>query len=273
MRFALNCYILNDYFIVEKVVSSVSLQSKIDLLTAKPPSYDKPETLTDLNPGQEDWKLASSDLISKNLPELRESQNLNKPPLGMAEEIRLHNVMEKAQNMPLEYASRAHRRQNWNDQIILNKDYMKPTSRSRENWNNQGSNIVNEDYMKPTVHLRENWNGQGSGSNIVNEDYMKPTAGPRENWNDQGSNIVNEDYVTPTSRPRENWNDQGNNIDIVNEDYMKPTASEERLEKIPIEINALPRSPPAKDVSDKEKVRSSFFPQISQPPYKQLFMP
>ena len=169
----------------------------------------------------------------------------------MAEEIRLHNVMKKAQNMPLEHdASRAHRRQNWNDQIIVNKDYMKPTSRSRENWNNQGSNIVNEDNMKPTVHLRENWNGQGSGSNIVNEDYVKPS-----------------------SYPRENWNDQGNNIDIVNEDYMKPTASEERLEKIPIEINALPRSPPAKDVSDKEKVKSSFFPQISQPPNKQPFMP
>ena len=251
MRFALNCYILNDYFIVEKVVSSISLQSKIDLLTAKPPSYDKPKTLTDLNPGQQDWKLPSSDLISKNLPELKEPQNLNKPPLGMAEEIRLHNVMKKAQNMPLEHdASRAHRRLNWRDQIILNKDYMKPTSRSRENWNNQGSNIVNEDNMKPTVHLRENWNGQGSGSNIVNEDYVKPT-----------------------SRPRENWNDQGKSIDIVNEDYMKPTASEERLEKIPIEINALPRSPPAKDVSDKEKVKSSFFPQISQPRYKQPFMP
>ena len=188
MRFALNCYILNDYFIVEKVVSSISLQSKIDPLTAKPPSYDKPETLTDLNPGQEDWKLPSSDLISKNLPELRESQNLNKPPLGMAEEIRLHNVMKKVQNMPLEYdASRAHRRQNWNDQIIVNEDYRKPTS-----------------------------------------------------------------------RPRENWNDQGNSIDIVNEDYMKPAASEERLEKIPMEINTLPRSPPAKDVSDKEKVKSSF---------------
>ena len=76
----------------------------------------------------------------------------------MAEEIRLHNVMEKAQNMPLEYASRAHRRQNWNDQIILNEDYMKPTSRPREKWNDQGGNIVNEDYMKPTVHLGENWN-------------------------------------------------------------------------------------------------------------------
>ena len=34
----------------------------------------------------------------------------------MAEEIRLHNVMKKVQNMPLEYdASRAHPRQNWND--------------------------------------------------------------------------------------------------------------------------------------------------------------
>ena len=288
---------LNEYFIVEKVVPSISLQSKIDLLTAKPPSYDKRETLTDLNPGQEDWKLPSSDLISKNLPELRESQNLSKPPLGMAEEIRLHNVMEKAQNMPLEYdASRARRRQNWNDQIILNEDYIKPTSRSRENWNNQGSNIVNKDYMKPTVHLRENWNGQGSGSNIVNEDYMKPTAGPRENWNDQGSNIVNEDYVKPTSRPRENWNDQGSNIvnedymkptsypkenwndqgnkiDIVNEGYMKPAASEERLEKIPMEISALLRSPPTEDVSDKEKFKSSVFPQFTQPPYKQPFMP
>ena len=159
----------------------------------------------------------------------------------MAEEIRLHSVMEKAENMPLEYdASRAHRKQNWNDQIIVNEDYRKPISRPRD--------IVNEDYMKPTVHLRENWNGQGS--NIVNEDYMKPTVGPRENWNDQG-----------------------NNIDIVNEDYMKPASSEERLEKIPMEINALPRSPPAKDVSDKEKVNSSFFPQISQPPYKQPFMP
>ena len=74
----------------------------------------------------------------------------------MAEEIRLHNVMEKAQNMPLGYdASRAHRRQNWNDRIIVNEDYRKPISRPRENWNNQGSNIVNEDYMKPTVHLRE----------------------------------------------------------------------------------------------------------------------
>ena len=106
----------------------------------------------------------------------------------MAEEIRLHNVMKKGQNMPLEYdASRAHRRQNWNDQVIVNEDYRKPTS-----------------------------------------------------------------------RPRENWNDQGNSIDIVNEDYMKPAASEERLEKIPTEINTLPRSPPAKDVSDKEKVKSSF---------------
>lgn len=54
---------------------------------------------------------------------------------------------------------------------------------------------------------------------------------------------------------------------------MKPAASEERLEKIPIEINALPRSPPARDMSDKEKVKPSFFSQISQPPYKQPLMP
>ena len=79
--------------------------------------------------------------------------------------------------------------------------------------------------------------------------------------------------MKPTSHPRENWNDRGNNIDIVNEDYMKPATSEERLEKIPMEFNALPRSPPAKDVSHKEKVKSSFFSQISQPPYKQPFMP
>ena len=79
--------------------------------------------------------------------------------------------------------------------------------------------------------------------------------------------------MKPTSYPRENWNDQGNDIDIVNEDYMKPAAIEERLEKISMEINALPRSPPAKDVSDKEKVKPSFFPQISQPPCKQPFMP
>ena len=136
----------------------------------------------------------------------------------MAEEIRLHNVMEKAQNIPLEYdAPRAHTEQNWNGQIIVNEDYMKPASR------------------------------------------------PRENWNDQGSNIVNEDYMKPTSYPKENWNDQGNKIDILNESYMKPAASEERLEKIPIEINALPRSPPVKDVSDKEKVKPSFFPQIRAP--------
>lgn len=63
--------------------------------------------------------------------------------------------------------------------------------------------------------------------------------------------------MKPTSYPRENWNDQGNDIDIVNEDYMKPAAIEERLEKISMEINALPRSPPAKDVSDKEKLKSS----------------
>ena len=79
--------------------------------------------------------------------------------------------------------------------------------------------------------------------------------------------------MKPTSYPRENWNDQGNKIDIVNEDHSKPAASEDRLEKIPMEINALPRSLPAKDVSHKEKVKSSFFPQISQPPYKQPFMP
>ena len=54
----------------------------------------------------------------------------------MAEEIKLHNVMRKVQNMPLEYdASRAHPRQNWNDQIILNEDYMKPTVHLGENCN------------------------------------------------------------------------------------------------------------------------------------------
>ena len=148
---------------------------------------------------------------------------------------------------------------------------MKLTAGLTENWNDQGGNIVNEDYIKPTAHLRENWNDQSS--KIVNEDYIKPTAHLRENWNDQGSNIVNENYMKPTSYPGENWNDQGNKIDIVNEDHSKPAASEERLEKIPMEINALPRSLPAKDVSHKEKVKSSFFPQISQPPYKQPFMP
>ena len=79
--------------------------------------------------------------------------------------------------------------------------------------------------------------------------------------------------MKPNASPTENWNDQGNNIDNVSEDHLKPAASEKRLEKIPIEINALPRSLPVKDVSDKEKAKSSFFPQISQPPYKQPFMP
>ena len=52
---------------------------------------------------------------------------------------------------------------------------------------------------------------------------------------------------------------------------MKSAASEERLAKIPMEINALPRSPPANDVSDKDKVKSSFFPQISQSPLQTAF--
>lgn len=77
----------------------------------------------------------SSETIN-NLPQ-RLPEHVNKPMLGRKEDLTLKKVMEKAQNMPLEYDS--------------SRTFLEPEHRGNppgQNWEGPNNDVVNNAYMK-----------------------------------------------------------------------------------------------------------------------------
>ena len=96
-------------FVDESAFPLSSPQPAMNLPTTKFPANKEVETptksLAQAPPISIPWEHStpSADLMKESFLPQRGAEHGNKPLLGMAEEIRLQNVMGKAQNMPLEY--------------------------------------------------------------------------------------------------------------------------------------------------------------------------